>query len=105
MSERDRFNKFVERNPHPHLTFFNRPHFTRRRFFDVVGAGVVGSYLVGNVAKADTESQGTVTTQNKAKNCIFILMAGAPRHTDNFGPNVVNRGEPAKFNTTTGNGI
>ncbi len=46
MSERDRFNKFVERNPHPHLTFFNRPHFTRRRFFDIVGSGVVGSYLV-----------------------------------------------------------
>src|SRR5260370_26235605 len=97
MSERDRFNKFVERNPHPHVTFFNRPHFTRRRFFDVVGAGVVGSYLVGNVAKADTESQGTVTTQNKAKNCIFILMAGAPSHTHTFDLSGVHGRTPAHF--------
>jgi Protein of unknown function (DUF1501) len=105
MSERDRFNKFVERNPHPHLNFFNRPHFTRRRFFDVVGAGVVGSYLVGNVAKADVVSQGNVTTQNKAKNCIFILMAGAPSHTDLFDLKVVNGVTPSNFNPTSVNGV
>jgi len=105
MSERDRFDKFVERNPHPHLTFFNRPHFTRRRFFDVLGAGVVGSYLVGNVAASDVETQGNVTTQNKAKNCIFILMAGAPSHTDMFDLKVVNGVTPSNFNPTMVNGI
>src|SRR5258707_7278864 len=97
MSERDRFNKFVERNPHPHLTFFNRPHFTRRRFFDIVGAGVVGSYLVGNVAEADVVTQASVVTQNKAKNCIFILMAGAPSHTHMVDLQVVNSVTPSKF--------
>ncbi len=105
MSERDRFDKFVERNPHPHLNFFNRPHFTRRRFFEIAGSGVVGSYLLGNVAKADVESQGNVTTQNKAKNCIFILMAGAPSHTDLFDLKVVNGVTPSNFNPTMVNGI
>ena len=28
-----------------HKTFFNRPHWTRRRFFEVMGAGVTASFL------------------------------------------------------------
>src|SRR5579862_5011717 len=100
MSERDRFNKFVESHPHPHINFFNRPHFTRRRFFEVLGAGVTGSYLVGKVAKADTTAQPGVATQNTAKNCIFILLAGAISHTDTFDLKVVNGTTPSNFNPT-----
>ena len=105
MSERDRFNKFVERYPHPHITFFNRPHFTRRRFFEVLGAGVTGSYLVGKMAKAEETTQAGVTMQNTAKNCIFILLAGAISHTDTFDLKVVNGVTPSNFNPTMVNGL
>src|SRR5690242_1053970 len=106
MLEQEKFNNFVEKHPHPHLTFFNRPHFTRRRFFEILGAGVVGSYLVGKVAKAaDITTQLGVTTQNKAKNCIFILLAGAPSHTDTFDLKVLNGTTPSNFNPTMIDGI
>jgi uncharacterized protein DUF1501 len=103
--QQEKFNKFVERYPHPHLTFFNRPHFTRRRFFEVAGSGVVGSYLVGKVAKADVSTQSSVVTQNKAKNVIFILLAGAPSHTDTFDLKVLNGVTPTDFNPTMINGL
>lgn len=105
MSQQEKFNKFVERYPHPHLTFFNRPHFTRRRFFEVLGSGVVGSYLVGKTAQADVTSQAGVVTQNKAKNVIFVLLAGAPSHTDTFDLKQINNVTPTDFNATMVNGI
>ncbi len=105
MCECHRFDKFVERHPHPHLTFFNRPHFTRRRFFEVLGSGVVGSYLVGNKAEADTVAQPGAVTQNKAKNCIFILLAGAPSHVDTFDLKFTNGVTPSNFNPAMIDGL
>src|SRR6202171_3105270 len=105
MSDLDKFTQFRYRHPPPHVTFFNRPHFTRRRFFEVLGTGVVGSYLVGKVAEADGTTQPGATTQNTAKNCIFILMAGAPSHTDTFDLKVVNGVTPASFMPQSNNGI
>ncbi|HYL78967.1 MAG TPA: DUF1501 domain-containing protein [Bryobacteraceae bacterium] len=105
MSQQEKFNKFVERYPHPHVTFFNRPHFTRRRFFEVLGSGVVGSYLVGKTAQADTSTQAGVVTQNKAKNVIFILLAGAPSHTDTFDLKVINGVTPSNFTPTMVGGL
>ncbi len=106
MSDQDKFTQFVERHPHPHLTFFNRPHFTRRRFFDILGSGVVGSYLVGQAAKGQNVStQPGVTTQNKAKNVIFILLAGAPSHVDTFDLKFTNGITPPDFNPTMIGGL
>src|ERR1700682_1654775 len=105
MSDLDKFTQFRYRHPPPHVTFFNRPHFTRRRFFEVLGTGVVGSYLVGKVAEADGTTQPGATTQNTAKNCIFILLAGAPSHTDTFDLKVVNGVTPSTFNPATTNGV
>jgi hypothetical protein len=105
MPERDRFKKFIERHPHPHVTFFNRPHFTRRQFFEIAGSGVVGSYLVGKVAQAETAAQPNVVTQNTAKNCIFILLAGAISHTDTFDLKVVDGVTPSNFNPALVNGV
>src|SRR5579871_450135 len=106
MSDQEKFEKFVERYPHAHLTFFNRPHFTRRRFFEIVGSGVVGSYLVGKVGRAaNITTQPGVVTQNKAKNCIFILLAGAPSHVDTFDLKVLNGTTPTNFNPTMINGL
>ena len=106
MSDQHKFTQFVERHPHPHLTFFNRPHFTRRRFFDILGSGVVGSYLVGQAAKGqDVSTQPGVTTQNKAKNVIFVLLAGAPSHVDTFDLKFTNGVTPMNFNPTMIGGL
>ncbi len=105
MTGQDKFNKFVNRYPHPHQTFFNRPHISRRGFFEIAGAGVAGSFLTAQAAKGcSVQVAQTVTPQNKAKNVIFILLAGAPSHTDMFDLKVVNGTTPAAFNPTMVNG-
>ena len=78
---------------------------SRRAFFEIAGAGVTASYLTGNQARGCTvQTSQPVTTQNKAKNVIFILLAGAPSHTDLFDLKVVNGTTPAAFNPTIVNG-
>jgi hypothetical protein len=96
----------LKRHPHHHLTFFNRPYVSRRQFFSVLGAGVTGSFLLPHLSLAQQPptSQG-VTTQNTAKNVIFILLAGAISHTDTFDLKVVNGVTPSNFTPTTVNGI
>ena len=83
MSAREKFDGFVKRHPHHHLTFFSRPYVSRRQFFELLGAGVTGSFLLPHLADAQsaTTSQGA-TTHNTAKNVIVILLAGAISHTD-----------------------
>jgi hypothetical protein len=85
MNAQEKFNRFVRRYPHPHApTFFDRPHWTRRRFFEVLGAGVSGFFLAERARAAEVVSQGAVTPLNTARNVIFILLAGAPSHVDTF---------------------
>ena len=51
--EQEKFNRVVqETSAGTHQTFFNRPHWTRRSFFEVVGAGVTGAFLAERYAKA-----------------------------------------------------
>lgn len=85
MFGQDRFNRLVSKYPHNHTPFFKRPHVSRRQFFQLVGAGVTGSMLLRPKATAAVDITSTpVTMQNKAKNVIFILLVGAPSHTDTF---------------------
>lgn len=106
MIGQDKFNKFVTKYPHAHKTFFNRPDITRRGFFQIAGAGVTASYLSVDKARACTVATSqTVTTQNKAKNVIFILLAGAPSHTDTFDLKSDNVGRPSAMTPTLINGI
>jgi len=85
MHGQDRFNRFVSRYPHNHEPFFHRRHATRRQFFQLLGAGVTGSMLLRPKLTAAAPIVSTpVTMQNKAKNVIFILLTGAPSHTDTF---------------------
>jgi len=107
MEESHRLKRFFERHPHHRQTFFSRPYVSRRQFFEVLGAGITGSYLLPGLADAqvaETTSAG-VTTQNKAKNVIFILLAGAISHTDTFDFKMVNGVTPSDFNPTMMNGI
>ncbi len=104
MNGQDKFNRFVERYPHPHKCFFDRPHFTRRRFFEILGGGVTGAYLVGRATAADISFQ-QVSPQNTAKYCIFILLAGAPSHIDTFDFKMVEGVTPANFDSANIGGL
>ncbi|MCU1336905.1 MAG: hypothetical protein JWO19_2486 [Bryobacterales bacterium] len=85
----DPAEKFARKYPHHHQTFFNRPDFTRRRFFQVAGAGLAGSYLMGQSSPAAIVSQN-MTTKNTAKNCIFILLTGAISSRDSWNLKVTS---------------
>ena len=55
-------------------------------------------------AQQSVETNSGATTKNSAKNVIFILLAGAPSHTDLFDLKVVPNVTPASFNPETING-
>ena len=101
----DKHSKILGRRQRPHATFSQQPHLSRRRFFEIAGSGVTGSYLLSNSKLHAADSRPAVTLQNKAKACIFILMTGAPSHTDTFDLKVVNGVTPSKFNPTMINGV
>src|SRR5215831_19549298 len=107
MCECDRLKKFFAKHPYQHKTYFERPDISRRRFFEILGAGVSGSYLLPRL-HAQTGSVTTssgATTQNTAKNVIFILLTGAISHTDTFDLKVVNGVTPTNFQPTTVKGV
>ncbi len=106
MNEQEKVQKFFERHPHQHRTFFDRPFVNRRQFFEILGAGVTGSFLLPRLARAQTDaSTAGVATKNTAKNVIFILLAGAISHTDTFDLKMVNGVTPTNFAPATVNGV
>lgn len=84
--------------------FFRRPHWTRRNFFQILGAGVAGSFLTQE-AKAEACSAQSVSTFNTAENVIFILLSGAPSHVDTFDFKMTNGVTPATAAPATINGV
>ncbi len=95
-----KFEQYIKANPqHRHKNFFDRPHWTRRNFFQILGSGVTASFLAGR-AHAEGLSQAAVTPVNKAKNVIFVLLTGAPSHTDTFDLKFLDGTTPADFNPT-----
>lgn len=107
MFGQDKFNQFIERHPHTRRNLGQfRPHLSRRQFFQLTGAGITGSYLAGQARATDLLWQAPVTTINKAKNVIFILLAGAPSHTDLFDFKLVDGVTPtATVKPDTINGV
>src|SRR5690242_9658925 len=103
--EQEKINRWMARYPWTNRTFFNRPHWTRRGFFEVLGAGVTGSFLADRYARAADVATAGVTTKGTAQNVIFILLAGAPSHTDTFDLKNINGVTPTAFNPTTVNGV
>lgn len=81
------------------------PEIGRRSFFKLAGAGVAGSFLMPSMA---TEILAAPTAEAKlvgrARNCIFILLTGAPSQTDTFDLKV-GSWTPADFNPTSYNGV
>ena len=67
----------------PGTNFWKQPLLNRRVFFQHTGSAVGGYFLMPSrpmetVARAASSPMGT------AKNCIFVLLAGGPSHTDTF---------------------
>ncbi len=101
----EEWNRYYRTCGWDHTAFFNRPHWTRRGFFEILGAGVSGAFLAQRYAKAAELTLSGGTTKNTAKNVIFILLAGAPSHIDTFDFKMVNGVTPASFAPQTANGI
>ena len=104
---KDQSEEFARKYPHHHETLFARPHWTRRRFFQVAGAGLAGSYLARKAnasAPAPVITSQGMTTKNTAKNCIFILLTGAISVVDTFDLKVTSV-TPSNFNPTMVGGI
>jgi hypothetical protein len=79
--------------------FWEKPQLGRRMFFRHMATAVGGYFLLPS-RPMETIAKAAVTTRGTARNVIFILMAGAPSHTDTFdlkeGP-----WTPASFNPTS----
>ena len=105
MDGQEKFESLVRRFPHPQQNFYSRPHLTRRTFFTLAGAGLTGSYLAGRLRGGVTIDTQPVQMQNSARNVIFILLAGAPSHTDTFDLKMVPGITPTSFNPTDINGV
>ena len=84
MKSEKQFREYVERHPHPHQHAAIRPYFTRRGFFQLAGAGVTGAVLLDRPAFGQEITRGGATPISKAKNVVFMLLTGAPSHTDLF---------------------
>ena len=78
------FERFIQQHPHPHRPFWERPALSRRRFFRILGTGITGYALYEVARPLRLVASLPVTPVNTAKNCIYILLAGAPSHTDTF---------------------
>lgn len=79
--------------------FWQRPHLSRRMFFQHAGSAVAG-YFVLNGRPTERIARAGVSTMATARNCIFIHMSGAPSHIDTFD---LKEGAwtPAFFNPTS----
>src|SRR5437660_12932633 len=63
--------------------FWKRPHVSRRVFFRHM-ASAVGGYFLLPTRPMETIAKASASPIGTAKNCIFILLTGAPSHTDTF---------------------
>ncbi|MBI3421567.1 MAG: DUF1501 domain-containing protein [Acidobacteria bacterium] len=86
----------------PQITPITGPVVGRRDFFKIAGTGVAGFALTPMLAGAAKAQYGAKLV-GKARNCIFILLTGAPSHSDTFDLKV-GAWTPTDFNPTTYNG-
>jgi hypothetical protein len=63
--------------------FWSKPQLGRRLFFRHI-ASAVGGYFLLPSRPMETVAKAAVATKGTAKTCIFIMMQGAPSHTDTF---------------------
>lgn len=105
MNPQQKFEQLISKCPHAVKSFSEKPHLTRRRFLNLAGAGVTASWLASGLPATTVVKSTPVTTQNTAQNVIFILLAGAPSHTDTFDLKMVNGTTPTTFNPAMIDGV
>lgn len=105
MDGQEKFDKHIAKYPNTQENFYQRPHLTRRSFFNIAGAGVTASFLASKIPAGQLITSTDVTTINKAKKVIFILLAGAPSHTDTFDLKMIPGVTPSTFTPDTINGV
>lgn len=84
MRNQEKFDRLAARHPHSHEFFFSRPHWSRREFFRVLGAGVTASTLAAAPTLGEVVSRTGQQTINRARNVVMLLLSGAPSHVDTF---------------------
>lgn len=80
------------------------PELGRRSFFKLAGAGVAGYFLSPMLSTSVAAAPAVdLHLEGSARNCIFILLTGAPSGSDTFDLKV-GTWTPSDFNPTTYNG-
>jgi hypothetical protein len=89
--------------PNIGTNFWRQPHLSRRLFFRAAGA--VGGYFLLPGRKLETVARAASATPAAiAKNCILVMLRGAPSHCDTFDLKV-GEWTPASLDPTTYNGV
>ncbi|HWQ54032.1 MAG TPA: DUF1501 domain-containing protein [Bryobacteraceae bacterium] len=93
----------IDWNGYAGAPFWRKPSINRRVFFRHLGAALGGYFLMPG-RPMERVACAAVSPKATAKNCIFILLAGAPSHVDTFdlkeGP-----WTPASFEPETYGGV
>jgi hypothetical protein len=84
MKNQGNFDRLVAKHPHSHEFFFERPHWSRRGFFKLLGSGITASILTERPAIGEVVRRSGQQTIDRAKNVVMILLSGAPSHIDTF---------------------
>jgi hypothetical protein len=78
------------------IPFWQRPHLSRRVFFQHLGSAV-GGYFLLPTRPMETVAKAAPSLLNKANYCIFIFMDGGPSHIDTFDHKVISGVTPNSF--------
>lgn len=105
MSANERFEAFIRKHKVPVRNWVSRPHLSRRKFFEIAGAGVTGAMLAPRADGAVRIDTVNVKTSNVAKYTIFVHLEGAPSHTDLFDFKQIDGVTPASLQPETINGV
>jgi len=84
-------------------SYWSKPELARRMFFRHVSSAVAG-YLLMNGRPLERVAHAGVNPKGTAKNVIFVMMQGAPSHTDTFDLKPTNP-FPKSYNPVDFNGV
>ena len=84
--------------------FWAKPQYGRRMWFQHA-LSAVGGYLLLPGRPGETIAHAAVKPRATAKNVVFVMMVGAPSHTDTWDLKESNPFPTAQWNPTRYNGV